>query len=703
MRRRSFVLPVIMLCVVLLIIAGGSAYFLVARQRERAVAGSLSKQSETVVTDFFSLVGDGQYEALYGLISAGSRDTIAEDAFVTKYRNIYSGIGAENIVTVIEDVTDYEVYIGSDSKGDEPEVTKKRVQFTQSMDTVAGEITITNYAVVSLNEEEEYRIEWTPQVIFPTLSWTDKVRVNKLTGQRGSIYDRNHNLLAGAGVASSVGFVPGKMNRDEASGDFLESDLLKVAELLEQTPESISKKLNASYVKDDTFVHLRNVSKEAYDVKEELLKVPGIKITDTTIRHYPLGEKASHLVGYIQNINAEELERLKDQGYNQNSVIGKAGLESIYEEQLRGSDGCEILITDDQGNPKETLAIIEKIDGRDLTLTIDSAVQNRLYELFTEDKSASVAIDPKTGEVLALVSTPTYDANDFVLGMSGAKWAELNEDANQPLYNRFKAALCPGSTFKAVTAAVGVNTGKISPTQDFGHSGLRWRKDESWGGYYITTTKEYNEPANVENALVYSDNIYFAKAALQIEADLFAGELVKLGFEERIPFEYGLYSSTISSTETFTSEVQLADSGFGQGQILTNPLHLACIYSAFVNEGNMIQPYLLFDANRTPGYWKEQAFSPETARTIRDSLIQVVERGTATDARIAGRRLGGKTGTAEIKQSKDDQSGTELGWFVQFTADENEENPLLVISMVEDVKGRGGSHYVSQRVKTVFE
>lgn len=310
-------------------------------------------------------------------------------------------------------------------------------------------------------------------------------------------------------------------------------------------------------------------------------------------------------------------------------------------------------------------------------------------------------MNPRTGEVLALVSTPAYDANDFVLGMSKSKWKALNEDESLPLWNRFKAALCPGSTMKAITAAIAVDTGAVSPEADFGHSGLKWRKDESWGGYYITTTMEYDGPANISNALKFSDNIFFGKAAMKIGADRFAEELIKIGFEEPIPFEYGLYSSIVSTTETFKSEIQLADSGFGQGEILTNPIHLAAIYSSFLNNGNLLTPRLLL--NSEPRIWKENAFSPETAKIIRDDLVQVIENGSAADARVPGRNLGGKTGTAEIKQSKDDKSGTELGWFVEFTADENEENPLIIVSMVEDVKGRGGSHYLIPMVKTLFE
>ncbi len=658
------------------------------------------KKPDEWVAHYFSLVKEGQYEELYATLSEQSQSAITEEAFIKRHKNIYGAIEAQNLTVTIEKISDYDGPLDNGSEDKQWGAVRKMVEYSLSMDTVAGEISYNNYMILSLNNNKQYRIEWAPRLIFPSLAWNDKVRVNQLRAKRGTIYDRNGEMLAGSGIASSVGFVPGKMRK---TTEYNAEDIDKVAKLLEITPESILKKLNASYVKDSTFVLLKTVSKDAFELQEKLLKIEGIKISDIQVRHYPLGEKASHLVGYIQGINAEELEVLQDQGYNRNSTIGKAGLEKIYEESLRFTDGLEIIIVDSKGNLKKTLAKIDKCDGKDMVLTIDAQIQNQLYDLFQEDKSCSVAINPKTGEVLALVSTPTYNANDFVLGMTMSKWNALNEDENKPMYNRFKAALCPGSTFKAITAAIGINTGVLSPTEDFGHSGLRWRKDESWGGYYINTTKEYWGPANIENALMYSDNIYFGKAAMKIGADLFAEQLVKIGFEERIPFEFGLYSSIISNTETFTSEIQIADSGFGQGQILMNPIHLASIYSAFVNQGSMIQPYLIRRENPTPGYWKENVFTPETARIVCNSLVQVVERGTATDAKVPGLTLGGKTGTAEVKKTQSDTTGTELGWFVLFNAEENVENPLLVVSMVEDVKWRGGSHYVSPKVKTVFE
>lgn len=675
----------ISLSLIILVAAAVVVGIFVSASNFTVFSGKENQQLEERLYQYFAGIEAAEYEALYEMLSEQSQEKISKADFVSKNQKIYGGIDAENITVSV---------IGISQNGD-----GKAVEYALRMDTAAGEISHTNYAVFTANEEKEYGLEWAAYLIFPGLNDEDKVRVNTLTAVRGNIYDRNGQLLAGEGTASSIGFVPGKMQE----GENREQDIAQAAELLDMTVESINKKLDASYVKEDTFVPLRTVAMDQQVLKEELLNIPGIKITDQTVRYYPLAERASHLVGYIQNINGEELEELSEQGYHMNSVLGKAGVEKLYEEQLRAVDGCEIAIVDEEGNYKEILARQEKQNGEDVVLTIDARIQTQLYDQFEEDKSCSVAMNPETGEVLALVSTPSYNANDFVLGMTESKWTSLNEDEDQPMFNRFKAALCPGSTFKPVTAAIGIDSGKVSPDADFGYSGLKWRKDESWGGYWITTTMEYDGPADIENALKYSDNIYFAKAALEIGADLFAEELIKLGFEGRIPFEFGLYSSTISSTGTFTSEIQLADSGFGQGEILVNPIHLAGIYSAFVNEGSMIQPYLLLNNRPTSKFWKENVFTAETARILQESLIAVITSGSAEDAQISGITLAGKTGTAEIKQSKEDGGGTELGWFAMFTADDSTEEPLLVISMAEDVKDRGGSHYVVPRVRTVFE
>ena len=227
-------------------------------------------------------------------------------------------------------------------------------------------------------------------------------------------------------------------------------------------------------------------------------------------------------------------------------------------------------------------ALKQVLSVKDAGLLLAAASEGRppqkLYEQFREDKGCSVAMNPCTGEVLALVSTPSYDDNAFILGLSDAQWSAWNGDEARPLYNRFRQTWCPGSTFKPVTAAIGLSTGAIDPGKDYGSEGLRWQKDRSWGSYYVTTLHTY-EPVTLENALIYSDNIYFAKTALAIGAEDLTDALDQLGFGQALPFEIAMAKSQYSNTDTIETEIQLADSGYGQGQVLVKsaafglPLH----------------------------------------------------------------------------------------------------------------------------------
>ena len=589
---------------------------------------------------------------------------------------------------------------------------RKAVTYQTSFDTVAGNISFENEAIF-LKGEDGYKLAWDDSLIFPELGSTDKVKISTTQANRGGILDRNGRVLAGKGVASSVGIVPGKLeDRDEA--------IQQIAELLEIESEVIEKKLSAKWVKEDSFVPIKTIPKVAEielmkiepdeevlkenERQEKLLEIPGVMISDTEVREYPLGEAAAHLVGYVQSVTAEDLENHAGEGYTANSVMGKSGMEGLFEKELKGQNGSSIYIVDSAGNKKAELASIFVQDGKDIQLTIDADLQRSLYAQFKEDKSCSVAMNPYTGEVLALVSTPSYDNNDFIMGLSNEQWTALNEDENKPMYNRFRQVWCPGSTFKPIIAAIGLESGAIDPMEEYGNEGLSWQKDSSWGSYYVTTLHTY-EPVILENALIYSDNIYFAKAALKIGAEEMERSLTELGFNEEIPFDIKMAKSQYSNTENIETEIQLADSGYGQGQVLVNPLHMACIYSAFCNEGNIVKPYLVYQAEATVTFWKPGAFSKETANQVLEGTKKVVNdsHGTGHAAHRDDIVLAGKTGTAEIKASKDDTSGTELGWFAIYSTEETVEHPILIISMVEDVKGRGGSGYVVKKDSAVLE
>ena len=651
---------------------------------------------EELLVEYMDHIPKQEYEEMYAMLHIEASGNVSQEKFVTRNSAIYEGIEARNMAVQI---------IAYDEE-------QMSVTYQTAFDTVAGTISFENEALF-LKGEDGYKLVWDDSLIFPNLTSADKVRVSTTQAERGEILDRNGRVLAGKGTASSVGIVPGKLeNKEEA--------IAKIAELLEIAPEVIEKKLSAKWVKDDSFVPIKIIPKvekielmkykpdqkvlKENERHETLLEIPGVMISDVEVREYPLGETAAHLVGYVQSVTAEDLEEHAGEGYTANSVIGKSGMEGLFEKELKGKNGCRVYIVNSEGKEKEELAYILVQDGHNIKLTIDANLQSSLYEQFKEDKSCSIAMNPYSGEILALVSTPSYDNNDFIMGLSSEQWTALNEDEDKPMYNRFRQVWCPGSTFKPIIAAIGLQSGAINPTEDYGNVGLSWQKDASWGSYYVTTLHAY-EPVILENALIYSDNIYFAKAALKIGSEEMESSLTGLGFNEELPFEIKMAESQYSNTDGIETEIQLADSGYGQGQILVNPLHMACIYSAFCNEGNIIKPYLVYQNEAEIEYWIPGAFSNETASRVLEGTKKVVNDSTGTG--YAAHRddivLAGKTGTAEIKASKEDTSGTELGWFAIYTAEKDIECPILIISMVEDVKGRGGSGYVVKKDSLVLE
>ena len=446
---------------------------------------------------------------------------------------------------------------------------------------------------------------------------------------------------------------------------------------------------------------IKKILKTDTELKEKLLGYRGVKIVTEKARTYPLGEAAAHLVGYVQKVTSEDLENNKGKGYTSTSWIGKSGLEKQYEERLKGKEGLEIYIEDEKGNRKKDIAKIDVKSGEDIKLTIDSTIQTKLYEKLQNDKGFFVVMEPKTGELLALVSTPSYNPNKFVTGLTTDEWNELKNNQNNPMMVRYAQSWCPGSTFKPITGAIGLSSNSLSADDTFSYNGLSWKKNESWGQYDITTLTAYSGPKNLRNALIHSDNIYFAQAVLKIGKDKFINGLKNIKFGEDLNLEIGTSKSQYSNSEDISSEKTLADSGYGQGEILVNPIHMASIYSAFANDGNMIKPYIEYKENKSTEYLVESAFSKDAATIIKEDLVQVVENpeGTAKDMKVSGRTIAGKTGTAELKASKEANAET-LGWFNCFSTDNN--NPLLVISMVEDGRSTGGSHYLIKMIKTLY-
>ena len=690
--RAGIGISIILSIVILAGVVGGLGYVAYVKILER-------EKPEELLAEYMGHIEKKEYEAMYAMVMPEEKGGPAKDTFIERNAKIYEGIEAR-------DLRLKDVILGEEK--DE----KVAVSYHMSLETVGGEISFDN-EVVFKHTEDGYRLIWNDSLIFPVLTESDKIQVNSLAAERGSILDRNGRMLAGKDTASSVGIVPGKLeNKEEA--------LQRLSELLGTDVGTIENKLSAGWVKEDSFVPVATLPKineldlgaavpdeavlREQERQTQLLTIPGVMITDTEVRSYGLGAAASHLTGYVQEVTAEDLEEHPDEGYSAGDVIGRSGIEALYESELKGKEGHEVSIVDENGNMKVVLVKIEKEDGAEIRLTIDADLQQMLYEQFREDEGCSVAMNPYTGEVLALVSTPSYDSNDFIRGMSTEQWNGLNEDEKQPMYNRFRQTWCPGSSFKPVIASIGLKTGTIDPGEDFGNEGLSWQKDASWGSYHVTTLHAY-EPVIMKNALIYSDNIYFAKAALKIGADTLMHSLDELEFNQEIPFDIVMSKSQYSNEGKIESEIQLADSGYGQGQILVNPLHLASIYTSFVNNGDVIKPYLRYQEDAQGEVWISQAFDPDIAAQVTEGMRGVVNdpNGTGYAAHRDDIALAGKTGTAEIKDSVEDTEGTEIGWFAVFTEDQEAEKPVLIVSMVENVKGLGGSGYVVNKDKAVLD
>lgn len=559
---------------------------------------------EEILKTYFAYIEKQNYEEMYNMVHSNTD----KEEFLKRNKNIYEGIHAKKIKIEITSI-----------QNEKKEVI---ITYLTKMNTSAGDVEFENTAKLSKDDSKKYKIEWSSNLIFPELNNDYKVRVSNTEGKRGSILDRNGNVLA----------------------------------------------------------------------------------ETKTNREYPYKDITAHITGYVQGITAEELESKAEKGYNAHSIIGKTGLEQVYEERLKGKDGLKIYIEDNNGNIVKTIAETKGNDGEDIKLTIDINLQTKLYEKIKNDKGFFVVMNPQTGEILALVSTPSYDPNKFVTGMTNDEWNSISTNEAKPLFTRFISTWCPGSTFKPITGAIGLTTGNLSEDDEFNYSGLAWQKDSSWGDHKITTLTAYSGKKNLKNALIHSDNIYFAQAALKIGEKTFTEGLDKIKFNEDIDFELDTNKSTYSNSERIEREATLADSGYGQGQLLVNPIHMASIYSAFVNEGNMVKPYIEYKENREKEYLVKNAFSKEAANIIREDLIQVVESptGTAHDLKVNGVKLAGKTGTAELKASKEEKGKT-LGWFNCFTVDEELDKSMLIVSMVEDGGSNGGSRYLKKIIRTLFE
>jgi penicillin-binding protein 3 len=639
------------------------------------------------LSQYVKLWKNNDFQNMYqNYLSSDAKKDWKPADFVDRYPKIYKGLDVKNLKITYKPV----------KEADYKKSNKVTVPVNISFDTMAGPIHYTENMVLEKKEVDKntnWFVDWNPSFILPGLVKGDTIQPATENPERGEILDRNGSKLAANGTVNEIGIVPEQMKGHEKEVE------AKLSQLLGVSAAEIDQQVKASWVQPQSFVPIKKLSPDQNKLLPQLVKLPGVNKQAAESRVYPYGKAASHLVGYVGPITAEELAQHKNDGYTASSLIGKRGLEQLYDQQLRGKPGVKIQIVGSDGKVKKVVAEQGVQNGENISVTIDGKLQKKIYGQMQNNAGTSAAINPKTGEVLALVSTPAFDPNAFVLGMSAQDYSKLEKDPLQPLINRFALSYAPGSSMKPITGAIALDTGTLKPSDTKTIIGRSWTK-KGWGNYSVTRVDVNNAPENMETAMMYSDNIFFAQTALDMGADKFIKGLNQFGFGQTVPFDYPLKDSQISSTGTFSSEGQLADSGFGQGQVQTNILHLAVAYTPFIDNGNMIKPHLLLNKEKT-SYWKEHIIKPATASEIAGMMRTVVAdpRGTGHLANLPGMQLAGKTGTAELKKNKQEINGKENGVFVAY---DQKKPDLLVAMLVEGVQDMGGSHAVVQKVANVF-
>ncbi|KHS55699.1 hypothetical protein QX51_17940 [Terrisporobacter othiniensis] len=633
-------------------------------------------EMKNTVKNYTKLLNEKKYDELYEILTTDSKEYIKEEfggkeGFVNKYSAIYSAMGVNNIKIDVGEIKD-----------------KSEIPITISMNTIGGKLKYEDAIIKLKKEDDKYKICWNESLILPDMVQGDKIRVKVSNGNRGEILDRDGNLLAYNGEVNYINIDPKLFKKEDIS------DLAKALDISE---EYIEKKIENN-INPDYAINIVKVSKYEEDKVQEALKIEGVMSQVGASRVYAKGEAFGSLLGYIGDITAEELEKNAGKGYTTSSQVGKNGLEQVYEDTLRATDGVHIYI--ERGGEDITLAKIKSSDGKDIKLAIDSDLQKSVYDQMDNEKGASIAMNSATGEVLAMVSSPSYDSNTMVTYKTKTIAKEWEENKNASFDNRANNLYSPGSTMKLITASIGIENKEIDPNEKMKIEGVNWQKSSSWGNYKVTRVKNVSS-VNLYDAVVNSDNIYFADKAIKIGSENLIEGAKKFGLGADIKFEYPMSNSQISNSGAIDSEILLGDTGYGQGEVLTTPLQITMAYSALGNEGKIMTPRLVLSENKEEKVYSE-AIQKKYLKELQKDFAGVINdsNGSGYLCKIEGVNLAGKTGTAEIKSTKEDETGNENSWFVAVDMD----NSKLAISMVmENMKYKSTSKYLVPKVKNIMK
>ncbi|HEY9104851.1 penicillin-binding protein 2 [Chitinimonas sp.] len=552
---------------------------------------------------------------------------------------------------------------------------------------------------------------------YQTLAESNRISLVPIPPSRGIITDRNGVVLAHNYSAYTLEITASKLPGK------LEDTINELSQYVEITPKDrrrFKKLLDESKDFESLPIKTRLTDEEMARFAAQSFRFPGVEVKARLFRQYPMGESASHLVGYIGRINEADMDKLDDDGllpnYKGTDHMGKFGLEQSYETVLHGKTGYEEVETDAGGRAIRSLRRTPPVSGNNLVLTVDIKLQQIAEQAFGSNRGALVAIEPETGGVLALVSRPGFDPNLFVDGIDPVSWKELNESADRPLNNRaIQGIYPPGSTFKPFMALAALETGKRTPQYGIHDAGFfalgnhRWNDDKPGGHGWV----------DMYRSIVASCDTYYYQLAYDLGIDNISRFMAPLGFGQKsgidLPGEkQGILPSQEWKRKAFKKPEakkwlvgDVISIGIGQGYNTYTPLQLAQATSILANNGVVFKPHLVRyvedSASRArtvvePKPVNQIPLKQSNIDVIKNAMVGVNKEGTgATAFRGAEYTSAGKTGTAQVFSLKGEKYNAnrvaahlkDNAWFIAFAP---ADKPKIAVALIVENVGFGAQY-----------
>lgn len=556
-----------------------------------------------------------------------------------------------------------------------------------------------------------WKLQFLQHSKYQSLADNNRIRLVDMPATRGIIKDRNGVIMADSSPNYSLAVIPKDMNSAR------DKELQTLAKLLNREPGDTFDRVrtgmtDAPYRTVLVFDNLDDREVALFDAERD--RFPGAVLLVTPRRFYPFGTTASHLLGYVGEISTEHLASGVFEGARKGDVIGELALEKLYDEYLRGRDGGRQVEVDARGREINILGITEPIPGANAILAIDIRLQRELEEALGENHGAGVLIDVRTGEILAMVSRPGFDPNEFSLRLTRERWDEIIKDPSHPLQSRaLRGVYPPGSTFKVVTAVASLMAEAMDPDETLFCSGgyrfgRRTYRDWKRGGH---------GEVDLHRGIVESCDVYFYQAGERAGIDALSHWAFSLGLGKKTGIDLPGEVSGLIPTPEWKKRVrnlpwypgETLSAAIGQGFVLVTPLQLANLYATVARRGTAMTPYLVKSIENVHGdvlytgkttASKESEVPDEVWDRVIAALTGVVadDHGTGRAARITDFPVAGKTGTAQVVkleewQGKKEEEEIPLelrdhAWFAAFAP---AQVPQVVAAVIVEHGGHGAS------------